>query len=78
MIKSLNDLFNNDKAIINDPLYEIHTPCQSIDYAPDEDEYYELLSNIDHDAYPNPVDRFIYHTINPLHGVLKPIIIKYK
>lgn len=76
MYKSIEDVFNSSEAVINDPLYEIHNPVQSCDYPPEINEYDDLLNNINHTAYPLPVDKHIHNIINPLNGALKPIISK--
>lgn len=76
MIKSIADVFNSIEAITNDPLYEIHNPVQKCDTAPDYEEYGDFLNNINPIAYPRPVNKSAHNTVNPLHGVLKPITAK--
>lgn len=76
MFKSIADIFNNPKAIYNDPLYEIHNQVQKCESAPEFEEYEEFLDNLDSSAYPKPKIGIIHNTVNPLHNKLKPVIIK--
>lgn len=75
MFKSIADVFNSPEARFNDPLYEIHNPVQSCDKPYDED-YKEFYNNLNPAIYPHPVNKMYHNTINPSHGVLKPIINK--
>lgn len=73
MIKSLEDLFKSKEAIFNDPLKEIHTPVQSVNTAPNIDEYEELLSDIDMSVYPTPTKERYHRIVDPMHGKLKSV-----
>lgn len=75
MIKSLEDVFASKDAIVNDPLKEIHNPCVAVESKPEDYEYDDMIKHIDPNAYPIPNARYIHNTVNPLNGVLKPIII---
>lgn len=77
MYKSIEDVFNNPNAIFNDPLYEIHNPVQACNFEPDIEDYEDFINNLNSNAYPHPKDMYFHNTVNPLHGVLKPIMIKY-
>ena len=72
-MSSIADIFNNPKAIINDPLEEIHSQVQSVDYVPNEYDYQLFLNHVNYTAYPKPTTGKIHHTVNPSHGALKPI-----
>lgn len=76
MFKSIADIFNNSKAIFNDPLYEIHNPVQISESAPEYEEYNDFINNLDHNAYPKPKNKSVHNIVDPLHGALKPISIK--
>jgi hypothetical protein len=76
MYKSIADIFNSPDAIFNDPFEEIHNPVQSCDAPPEIEEYEEFLNTLDYEAYPKPKNKIVHGIINPLHGVLKPVLIK--
>ena len=72
MIKSLEDVFANENVIINDPLKEIHTPCASVEYRPEDYEYDDMLNHIDLSAYPIPNDRCVHNTVCLLYTSPSP------
>lgn len=76
MIRTIADVFNSPDAIFNDPLEEIHTPVQSCEAPPEIEEYEEFLNSLGYGMYPKPKIKSIHNIINPLHGKLKPTIIK--
>jgi hypothetical protein len=76
MFKTIEDVFNSGKAIFNDPLHEIHNPVQKCEAPPENEDYEDFFNHLDNSVYPTPNNTMVHNTVNPLHGTLKPNIIK--
>ena len=75
---TIYDAFDSPDAIFNDPNELIHTSVQAIDTNPDENEYKNMLLNLDESEYPFPNDGILHNGINPAYPKLNPVLINNK